>query len=102
MFLRETVERCSRCEEVTPHCRRLVSLPKLVSVLGLVGAGWCFSQDLSDYPLGGVLLLAAVLLLLFDRERFWGVHCARCRGKKLAALRGTKPTLDGNTEILPL
>ncbi|MDA1263951.1 MAG: hypothetical protein O2816_02590 [Planctomycetota bacterium] len=99
MFLRETVQYCSACEETTPHSRRIVAVPKLVGLLALVGAGWSLFQDAGWWLLGGLLLVVAILLLLHARERSWGTHCVRCRGKQLAELRGTKPTLDGTTEI---
>ena len=99
MFLRETVQHCSVCEETTPHCRRVVPVLKGLCVLALVGAGWCFLDDAFGWPFGVLLLVAAVYALLFDRERHWGTHCVRCRGKLLAEVRRSKPTLDGNTEI---
>ncbi len=99
MLLRESVQRCSACAEVTPHCRRIVALPKVFAVAAAIGAGGCFLQGREWWPAGGVLLVAAVFLLLRDRDKHWGIHCVRCRGKQLAKLRRTKPTLDGRTTI---
>lgn len=99
MLLHETVQHCSTCEEVTPHSRRVIPLPKVLSTAAVAGAGWCFFQDVVWYVVGGLLLYAAVFLLLRDREKLWGICCERCRGKKLQEIRRSKPTLDGNTEI---
>lgn len=92
MFTHETVQHCATCDEVTPHSRRTVAVPKVLAVCCSVLAGvW--------WPAGGILLVPAAFLLLHDRERSWRIRCERCRAKKLAELRRTKPTLDGSTEI---
>jgi hypothetical protein len=46
-----------------------------------------------------VLVLAATYVLARERESFRHVACERCRGKRVAELRRTKPKLDGTTEI---
>jgi len=99
MFLRETVQHCSTCEEVTPHSRRVIAVPQVMSAFALVGAGWCFSQETAWRLPGGLLLMMASFCLLHDRERSWAIRCERCRSKKLRGLRRTKPTLGGHTEI---
>lgn len=99
MLLHETVQRCSTCREVTPHSRRLVAVPKLLSALVLAGAGWCFWKETPWRVLGGLLLLTAIHALLRDREGCWAVRCERCRGKELRALSRTRPTLGSHTEI---
>jgi hypothetical protein len=99
MFLHETVQHCTTCDELTPHNRRVIALPKLLSALALAVAGWCFLRSAGSWLLGGILLVAVAYGLLHDRERSWAVHCERCRGKKLRGLGRTKPTLDGSTEI---
>lgn len=99
MFLHEYVRRCPQCEEVTPHSRRRLALPKVVGIAALAGAAWCLSRDTEWWPLGGILIAGGVLVLLHDREKFWRVRCERCRGRKLRELRATKPTLDGQTVI---
>jgi hypothetical protein len=100
LLLRESVERCLQCDSVTPHSRRIVALPLICVAAILLAAVWgFFQQEVQWYGLGGILVYAAIVMLLRDREKFWGTRCERCRGKKLRELRRTKPTLDGNTEI---
>ncbi len=97
MKVHESVRRCSECEEVTPHSRRVVAVPRVLGGAALIGAGLCFLQGV--WFLGGLILVLTVFLFLHDREKFWAIHCERCRGRKLRELQRTKPTLDGNTEI---
>lgn len=99
MLLHEAVQRCPRCEEVTPHSRRVLPLRKVLGAAGLATAAWCWFQDADLWPLAALLLAAALFTLLRDRERLADMHCERCRGKQLAELRRKKPTLDGDTEI---
>jgi len=99
MFHQEKVQHCPTCGETTPHSRRVIALPKLLSALALAGAAWCFLRSTGSWLLGGLLLVVAVYALLRDREKLWSIHCERCRGKQLRALRRAKPLLDGNTEI---
>lgn len=99
LLLRESVRRCPQCDSITPHSRRIVALPLICVGAILIAAGWCFFHAVEWCALGGILVYAAIVMLLRDREKFWGTHCERCRWKKLVELRRTKPTLDGNTEI---
>ena len=99
MFLHESAERCPRCEEVTPHSRRRIALPKVAATTAGLGAVWCCWRGSGWFVVAGGLLAAGLLGMLYDREKLWHVHCERCRTKKLALPRKTKPTLDGNTEI---
>jgi len=105
MFVREYVQRCEQCGEVTPHSRRLVALPMIVGAAGFLGAvgclvaAWSFPDGPASWVLGALLLFAALFVLLRDREKCWAIACERCRGKQLLAIRRTKPRLDGNTEI---
>jgi hypothetical protein len=99
MLVHESVRRCPRCETSTPHRRRIVAVPKLLAAAALVGAGTCFVRGAPWWVLGLVLLFAAAFVLLRDHEQRYGVECERCRSKELAALRRTKPALDGTTEI---
>ena len=101
MLLRESVLCCSACDEATPHNRRLIAVPLLVALACLIAAVWCFTLGAEAAALGVLLLWLAVLLIRRDRERFWHVHCVRCRGKELAELRRTKPSLGDGTEIGP-
>lgn len=101
MLLRETVLRCSTCDETTPHSRRLIAVPLLVALACLMAAAWCFTLDTEAALLGVLLLWVSVFTIRRDRERFWHVHCVRCRGKNLADLRRTKPSLTDGTEIGP-
>jgi len=99
MFLRETVQLCSTCNEVTPHSRRVVSLPKILAALLAALAAWCLATGEAWGVLGVGLLVIALVVLSFDLGRHWGTRCERCRGKQVARSSKTKPTLDGNTEI---
>ena len=101
MLLRESVQHCAVCDEVTPHSRRVVAGPVLLAAAALVGAARCFLPDIPRPLLGGALVGVSLLVLAWDRERFKRIRCERCRGRKLRELRRTKPTLDGNTEIGP-
>lgn len=97
MFQQESVERCPKCEEITPHSRRRIALPKIVATTAGLGAAWCCWRGSAWYV--GALLAVGLIVLLLDREKFWHIRCVRCRTKMLVQLRKTKPTLDGNTEI---
>jgi hypothetical protein len=99
MFESESVERCSECGESTPHSRRRIALPKLVATAAILWAAWCVWLGRGGYLGPGMLLAVGLFVVLQDRESFWHVHCVRCRTKKQAELRKTKPTLDGTTEI---
>ena len=99
MFLRESVQLCPQCEELTPHSDRVVVLPKLLVGSLLIFAAWCFFQDVFAWVAGGLLLGLALFVHLSSREKSLEIRCERCRGKKLLAVRRAKPTLDGNTEI---
>ncbi len=99
MFLRETIQHCPQCDAVTPHSRRRIPLPRIVALAALVGAAVCFWAGSEWFVAAGLLLVAALFVLLLDRDRFWHVRCERCRTKLRVQLRKTKPTLDGRTEI---
>ncbi len=105
MFVRESVEYCQACETMTPHSRRRFSLPVFLALASLAAGvalvvGWLLSWwDSAWIVPGSLLVFVGVFLSLRDREKFWRVHCERCRGKRIAQLRRTKPRLDGNTEI---
>lgn len=100
MFLQESIQHCRICEERTPHSHRALALPKWVCAVLVAGAAWCFFQAMAWWVLGGLFMLSAVLVLLqFERNKFWSTHCERCRFKKLAAARRTKIRLDGSTEV---
>jgi hypothetical protein len=99
MFLRETIEHCGQCRENTPHCRRLVAIPKVLSIVAVLVAIACFARDGGWWRLGVLLLIVTGLLLLYDRDRCWVEHCVRCRDRARAKLLATKPNLLGNSEI---
>jgi hypothetical protein len=102
MFLHETIEFCSECQEVTPHSSRSIAIPKLAATVALGGAG--LSVWLGDewYALAVLLAVGSSFVLFRDRDKMWRVRCERCRTKKVAKLRLTKPTLDGTTVFDPL
>jgi hypothetical protein len=99
MFLRETVQPCSRCAEVTPHSRRVLAVPQILGLVSLGSAGWSFAQGEAWMLAGGVLLVLAAYVTLHDREKSWSIRCERCRARKQAEVRRQKPKLDRNTEI---
>lgn len=99
MFLQESIQHCSVCEEQTPHSQRAIALPKWICAAALVGAVFCFFQAMPLPLLGGLLLLVALFALLRERDKYWSIRCERCRGKKLMQLRRTKRVLDGTTEV---
>ena len=98
MFLRESIEHCPTCGELTPHSRRRFAALLVIGVVLLAGAAW-FAWSGSEWPVVASLAFVALFLLLHDREPFSHVACERCRTKRRNALKKTKPTLDGNTEI---
>jgi hypothetical protein len=103
MLIREFVQHCTTCEEATPHSRRVVALPRLLSGALLLAAVWCFFQARGMWPVGGGLLLfVALYLALRDRDRFWGIQCVRCRGRRIAQLRETEPQIDKSTTIIDI
>ena len=81
MLVRETIERCGTCSELTPHSRRIVALPWLISLALLLGAAWCSLVVPDLAPLGVVLLPVVVGVVLFDRRQRWDIRCERCRWK---------------------
>jgi hypothetical protein len=101
MLLREFVEFCSSCEDLTSHTRRTLALPLLLcgATLGAAGLGFLLGGPWRF--LGAFLLWVAWILWQSDRERCWKHSCNRCREKARAEWRRAKPTLDGNTEIMP-
>ena len=99
MLVVEDSRFCSQCGTVTPHSRRRLAVPKIAAgTLWGTGAWLCWTGGMRIL-LGVGLLFLGLLALLLDRERFWRVPCERCRTHRRAALRRTKPTLDGRTEI---
>jgi hypothetical protein len=99
MLLRESLQQCATCEELTPHSRRLIAAPKWLAATALIAALWCFFQDFRWWAHGLLLVFVSIFVVLRDRERCWSIACERCRGKKRAAIRRTKPGLGANTEI---
>jgi hypothetical protein len=99
MFLRESVQSCPRCAEVTPHSRRVIAVPAILGLVVLAMAGGCLLRgDLWTVAALPLLLLGAFVFLK-DREQSWSIHCERCRGRQRLEVRRQKPKLDGNTEI---
>lgn len=99
MSVQVSIEPCATCGEPTPHARHSVPWPRLVALaLALAGAA-CFVAGARWTILGIALALLGAWLFLRDRESLWNIACERCRGKKRAERRNTKPRLDGNTEI---
>jgi hypothetical protein len=99
MLLRETVQHCPTCDEVTPHSYRRYSIPKTVSLLLLGLAIWCMVEGGVQWIPAVFLLFAAAFVRLQDRDRFWNIACIRCRGYRLAELRKTQPKLGSTTII---
>ena len=99
MFQHESVEHCSKCEEITPHSRRGIALPKVAAATAVLGAAWCCWRGSWWYFVAGLLLAVGLLFVLLDREKSGHVRCVRCRTKQRVELRKTKPSLDGNTVI---
>ena len=100
--MRESVRRCSECDAITPHSRRLFALPVVVALALALLAGWCFTLGRGPALLGVIPLWGALLVHRADRDKGWQLHCERCRGKLVKAVLRTKPTLDGNTMIDPM
>jgi hypothetical protein len=101
MLIRESVRRCETCDEVTPHSRRVVALPQLLGAALLTVGAWCCMRGEPWWIVGVPALFAGLFALLWDRERFWRVACERCRGKRVEAVRRTRPGL-GSTTIIDL
>jgi hypothetical protein len=99
MFVREYVQTCAGCREVTPHSRRIVAWVWIAAGACAIGVAWCLFQGAAGRVPAAALALVGLCLLLRDRDRCWRVRCERCRWKKVAAIRRTGPTLDGRTEI---
>lgn len=99
MYLRESIRHCPECDEVTPHSQRRIALPKMAAAMVIVAAAVCGRAGSEWFVLAGLLLVAALFILLRERDSFWYVRCERCRTQLRVRLRKTKPTLDGHTEI---
>ena len=99
MLIRETVLHCPTCDEVTPHSYRRFPIPKAVSLLLLGLASWCMVEGGAQWVVAVLLLFAAAFAWLQDRDRFWNIACNRCRGYRIAELRGTQPKLGSTTMI---
>lgn len=101
LLRRECVRHCAVCGETTPHSRRVVALPVLLAaVAGLAGIA-CFLLEEPWWIVGGLLLLLAAFVFLWDRERFWRIACERCRGKRVADVRASDPRLGSTTIFDP-
>ena len=98
-LVREYVQLCTECSEVTPHSRRLIAFPKIGAVACVLVAAWSLYGDIIGWILAGLLLGMGLLLLVRDRDKCWRIRCERCRWQRISAIRRTQPTLDGNTEI---
>ena len=101
MLLRESVAHCASCGETTPHCRRVVALPRLLAAALLLAAGLCFAKISGGWLPGGLLTFVALGTWLADRERCWNIACVRCRAQRLAEVRRTRPRLGSTTTIDP-
>ena len=97
---RECVRLCGACGETTPHSRRAVALPVLLATAAALAGAACFLLEAAGGWVFGMLLLAACVFF-WDRERFWRIACERCRGKRVAEVRATKPRLGSTTIIDP-
>ncbi len=87
MLIQENCEYCQQCGSITPHSRRRFAIPILMGSALLAGGGW-FLWLGSAWKIAGIwLVFMAVFLILKDREKYWHVHCERCREKKLGHLR---------------
>lgn len=96
-LVHEYVDRCSTCQEATPHSRRWVAIPLVVAVLLAGTAGWLCWLGGARAGAGVLLGMVALWLPLKDRERYWRIRCERCRWKQRRALRATKPGLGRGT-----
>lgn len=96
---RECVRHCAACGETTPHSRRVVALPALFAAVVALAGSACFLLDEGWWILGALALLLAAFVFLSDRERFWHVACERCRGRRVAEVRATRPRLGSTTII---
>ena len=97
MLVREYVQRCASCKEMTPHSRRVVALPKILALVGMIGAGVCVALSGEPWLPAGSLMGVSLLLLLRDRERCWSIACERCRWKERRHYLNAGPTLDSRT-----
>lgn len=101
MFVREFVQRCPTCAEVTPHSRRRLALPRIVALL-LVGLTlWCALEGGAWWPAAVATGFAAAFVGLRDRERYWHVACERCRGYRVAEVRASNPRFGSTTIFDP-
>ena len=99
MFIRETIQCCNQCQERTPHSwRTRLSLSMCFALFAALFGIGC-SILLQWWPVALLSFAIAAFAFSRDRERGWHIACERCRGKQVAELRKTKPTLDGRTEI---
>jgi len=99
MFVRETIERCADCGELTPHSTHRLPLAPVFAGACLAAAGWCCYLGEELALLGVLLLVVGLVVVGRDHYRYRHVPWERCRVKRVARYRKTRPTLDGNTEI---
>jgi len=97
VFLRESIHRCPQCEEIIPHSRRRIAIPKIVAATAIAAATVCGWAGSAWVVIAIVLTVLALFILQNDREQFWNVRCVRCRTKLVVQARRTKPTLDDHT-----
>ncbi len=106
MFLRESIEPCTTCKELTPHSRRGLAMPGGLPIAGVlvafvVSVLVVLSLGVPGLVIGLPLFVASIWWTTWNRERFWSIPCERCRGKKLAARRHLKPYPGRATEVGP-
>ena len=107
MNTRVTVERCEKCEELTPHSRR--GFPIGTVVLGLaILAALCAAAIHSFVRARGPLVLIALIAagvaafsLLHQHSVLVRIRCERCREKEAVRRRRMRPKLGGGSEIMP-
>ncbi len=99
MFLRETIETCPTCDEVTPHSRRKPVCAWVVGSVVILSSGVVALLGRYAPLLAGLLWAFLLYFVLRYRQSGQQIACVRCRTKSRVSSRRNRPKLDGSTEI---
>lgn len=99
MYVRVTVEHCSKCDDLTPHSRRAIALPLVIGVASLLVSVLAFALARTGNLVSAFFVLVAALAFFQERRTRWRIRCERCRAKRAFELRRRRPSLPGGSEI---
>ena len=104
--MREWIQECDRCQEVTPHSLRGTSPTRVLAWIGIAVMAALVWASLVGFPPAlfvsvPALGLPIALLLHENAKHEHDIACERCRSQRVAEHRAWRrrkgPTLDGRT-----